>query len=134
MSCLDLKSEIFIEAYCSASFQEFHRLRVPSPLLFRACRSAEEGRDERSTQRMKGDDVEMIEKKRPTVVKILVLIVVIGSILPIVAGVMMMTGGAFEGLDGQVTIVERGRTSLVFWGGERDDEELFYPVFRTSYW
>jgi len=41
---------------------------------------------------------------------------------------------AFEGLDGQVTIVERGRTSLVFWGGERDDEELFYPVFRTSYW
>jgi len=41
--------------------------------------------------------VEMSEKKRPTVVKILVLIVAIGSIIPIVAGVMMLTGGAFEG-------------------------------------
>ena len=39
----------------------------------------------------------MSEKKRPTVVKILVLIVVIGSILPILAGVMMLTGGGFEG-------------------------------------
>ena len=36
----------------------------------------------------------MSEKKRPTVVKILVLIVVIGSIIPILAGVMMLTGGA----------------------------------------
>lgn len=41
---------------------------------------------------------EMSEKKRPTVVKILVLIVAIGSIVPILAGVMMLTGGsAFEG-------------------------------------
>jgi hypothetical protein len=39
----------------------------------------------------------MSEKKRPTVVKILVLIVIIGSVLPIVVGVMMLTGGAFEG-------------------------------------
>ena len=38
----------------------------------------------------------MSEKKRPTVVKILVLIVVIGSIIPILAGVMLLTGGAFE--------------------------------------
>lgn len=38
----------------------------------------------------------MSEKKRPTVVKILVLIVIIGSIVPILAGVMMLTGGAFE--------------------------------------
>ena len=39
----------------------------------------------------------MSEKtKRPTVVKILVLIVAIGSIIPILAGVMMLTGGAFE--------------------------------------
>jgi hypothetical protein len=37
------------------------------------------------------------EKKRPTVVKILVLIVAIGSIIPILAGVMMLTGGAYEG-------------------------------------
>jgi hypothetical protein len=43
------------------------------------------------------DEVEMSEKKRPTVVKILVLIVIIGSIMPILAGVMMLTGGAFEG-------------------------------------
>jgi hypothetical protein len=41
--------------------------------------------------------VEMSEKKRPTVVKILVLIVAIGSIIPILAGVMMLTGGAYEG-------------------------------------
>ena len=42
--------------------------------------------------------VEMSEKKRPTVVKILVLIVVIGSIIPVLAGVMMLTGGsAYEG-------------------------------------
>jgi len=39
----------------------------------------------------------MSEKKRPTAVKILVLIVVIGSIVPILAGVMMLTGGAYEG-------------------------------------
>jgi hypothetical protein len=40
----------------------------------------------------------MSEKKRPTVVKILVLIVVIGSIIPVLAGVMMLTGGsAYEG-------------------------------------
>ncbi len=40
----------------------------------------------------------MSEKKRPTLVKILVLIVAIGSIIPILAGVMMMTGGsAYEG-------------------------------------
>ena len=39
----------------------------------------------------------MSEKKRPTVVKILVLIVAIGSIIPILAGVMMLTGGAYEG-------------------------------------
>ncbi len=40
----------------------------------------------------------MSEKKRPTVVKILVLIVVIGSIMPILSGVMMLTGGAaYEG-------------------------------------
>jgi len=39
----------------------------------------------------------MSEKKRPTAVKILVLIVVIGSIMPILAGVMMLTGGAYEG-------------------------------------
>jgi hypothetical protein len=38
------------------------------------------------------------EKKRPTVVKILVVIVLIGSIIPILAGAMMLTGGsAFEG-------------------------------------
>jgi len=37
------------------------------------------------------------EKKRPTVVKILVLIVVIGSVAPILLGVMMLTGGAYEG-------------------------------------
>ena len=44
------------------------------------------------------DEVEMSEKKRPTVVKILVLIVAIGSIIPILAGVMMLTGGvAYEG-------------------------------------
>jgi len=39
----------------------------------------------------------MSEKKRPTIVKILVLIVAIGSIIPILAGVMMLTGGAYEG-------------------------------------
>jgi hypothetical protein len=40
----------------------------------------------------------MSEKKRPMVVKILVLIVAIGSIIPILAGVMMLTGGsAYEG-------------------------------------
>jgi hypothetical protein len=39
----------------------------------------------------------MSEKKRPTAVKILVLIVVIGSIIPILAGVMMLTGGAYKG-------------------------------------
>jgi hypothetical protein len=40
----------------------------------------------------------MSEKKRPTVVKILVLIVAIGSIIPILAGLMMLTGGgAYEG-------------------------------------
>jgi hypothetical protein len=38
------------------------------------------------------------EKKRPTVVKILVVIGLIGSIIPILAGAMMLTGGsAFEG-------------------------------------
>jgi hypothetical protein len=38
------------------------------------------------------------EKKRPTVVKILVVIVLIGSIIPILAGAMMLTGGgAIEG-------------------------------------
>jgi hypothetical protein len=37
------------------------------------------------------------EKKRPTVVKILVVIVLIGSVIPILAGVMMLTGGTFEG-------------------------------------
>jgi hypothetical protein len=41
---------------------------------------------------------EMSEKKRPMVVKILVLIVAIGSIIPILAGSMMLTGGSvFEG-------------------------------------
>jgi len=44
-----------------------------------------------------GDEAEMSEKKRPKVVKILVLIVVIASIIPILAGVMMLTGGAYEG-------------------------------------
>ncbi len=44
-----------------------------------------------------GDEVELSEKKRPTVVTILVLIVAIGSIIPILAGVMMLTGGAYEG-------------------------------------
>ena len=40
----------------------------------------------------------MSEKKRPTVVKILVVIVLIGSIIPMLAGAMMLTGGsAFEG-------------------------------------
>ena len=39
----------------------------------------------------------MSEKKRPMVVKILVLIVVIGSVAPILLGVMMLTGGAYEG-------------------------------------
>ena len=40
----------------------------------------------------------MSEKKRPTVVKILVVIVLIGSIIPVLAGAMMLTGGsAFEG-------------------------------------
>ena len=43
------------------------------------------------------DEIEMSEKKRPTVVKILVLIVAIGSIIPILAGIMMLTGGAYEG-------------------------------------
>jgi hypothetical protein len=44
------------------------------------------------------DEIEMSDKKRPKVVKILVLIVVIGSIIPILAGVMMLTGGsAYEG-------------------------------------
>lgn len=33
----------------------------------------------------------MSETKRPTVVKILVVIVIIGSILPILAGVMILT-------------------------------------------
>ena len=41
-------------------------------------------------------EVEMSEKQRPTVVKILVAIVVIGSILPIMAGIMILSGGAFE--------------------------------------
>jgi len=41
--------------------------------------------------------LEMSEKKRPMVVKILVLIVAIGSIIPILAGGMMLTGGAYEG-------------------------------------
>ena len=36
----------------------------------------------------------MSEKKRPTVVKILVVIVLIGSIIPILAGAMMLTGGS----------------------------------------
>jgi hypothetical protein len=45
-----------------------------------------------------GDEDAMSEKKRPIVVKILVLIVVIGSVIPILAGGMMMTGSsAFEG-------------------------------------
>ena len=45
-----------------------------------------------------GDEDAMSEKKRPMVVKILVLIVVIGSVIPILAGGMMMTGSsAFEG-------------------------------------
>ena len=39
----------------------------------------------------------MSEKKRPTIVKILVLIVAVGSIIPIIAGAMMLTGGAYEG-------------------------------------
>ena len=40
----------------------------------------------------------MSEKNRPTIVKILVLIVAVGSIIPIVAGVMMLIGGsAYEG-------------------------------------
>jgi hypothetical protein len=40
----------------------------------------------------------MSEKKRPTVVRILVVIVLIGSIIPILAGAMMLTGGtALEG-------------------------------------
>jgi hypothetical protein len=59
--------------------------------------SAEEGRDEEKYPTDEGDEVEMSEKKRPTVVKILVLIVAIGSIMPILAGVMMLTGGAYEG-------------------------------------
>ena len=42
--------------------------------------------------------VELSEKKRPMVVKILVLIVAIASIIPILSGVMMLTGGvAYEG-------------------------------------
>ena len=48
-------------------------------------------------EQVTGDEVEMSEKKRPTVMKILVLIVAIGSIIPILAGVMMLTGGAYEG-------------------------------------
>jgi prepilin signal peptidase PulO-like enzyme (type II secretory pathway) len=45
-----------------------------------------------------GDEDAMSEKKRPMVVKILILIVVIGSVIPILAGGMMMTGSsAFEG-------------------------------------
>ena len=40
----------------------------------------------------------MSEKKRPTVVKILVVIVLIGSIIPIIAGALMLTGSStFEG-------------------------------------
>jgi len=38
------------------------------------------------------------EMKRPTVVKILVVIVLVGSVIPIFAGAMMLTGGSvFEG-------------------------------------
>jgi hypothetical protein len=38
------------------------------------------------------------EKKRPTVVKILVVIVLVGSVIPILAGAMMLAGGSvFEG-------------------------------------
>jgi len=38
------------------------------------------------------------EKKRPTIVKILVVIVLIGSVIPLLVGAMMLTGGsAFEG-------------------------------------
>jgi hypothetical protein len=45
-----------------------------------------------------GGKVELSEKKRPTAVKILAAIVLIGSIIPILAGAMMLTGGsAFEG-------------------------------------
>jgi hypothetical protein len=61
-------------------------------------RSAEEGRDEKKCPTDEGDEVELSEKKRPTAMKILVLIVVIGSVIPILAGVMMLTGGAaYEG-------------------------------------
>ena len=38
----------------------------------------------------------MSETKRPTMVKILAVIVFIGSVLPILAGMMILTGGAFE--------------------------------------
>jgi hypothetical protein len=41
--------------------------------------------------------VELSEKKRPAIVKLLVLIVAIGSVVPILAGVMMLTGGVYEG-------------------------------------
>jgi hypothetical protein len=45
-----------------------------------------------------GGEVELSDKRRPVVVKVLVVIVLIGSIIPIVAGAMMLTGAsAFEG-------------------------------------
>jgi hypothetical protein len=56
-----------------------------------------DGRNGKKYPTDEGDEVEMSEKKRPMVVKILVLIVAIGSIIPILAGVMMLTGGAYEG-------------------------------------
>ena len=56
-----------------------------------------DGRNDEKYPTDEGDEVEMSEKKRPTAVKILVLIVVIASIIPILAGVMMLTGGAYEG-------------------------------------
>jgi hypothetical protein len=78
------------------SLSEIHCLPVSRSLLSAAhSKSAEEGRNEKYPT-YEGGEVRMSEKKRPTVVKILLLIVVIGSIIPILAGVMLLTGGALE--------------------------------------
>jgi hypothetical protein len=78
------------------SLSEIHCLPVSRSLLSAAhSKSAKEGRNEKYPTD-EGGEVRMSEKKRPTVVKILVLIVVIGSIIPILAGVMLLTGSALE--------------------------------------
>ena len=92
----DPKSEI-LTVELVEWLSEIHCLPVWRSLLSAAhSKSAEEGRNDKKYPTDEGDEVQMSEKKRPTVVKILVLIVAIGSIKPILAGVMLLTGGAFE--------------------------------------